>query len=146
MKFLDLPIEVILKIADHNEDRSLHRTLIRSLKSYKEYLASEVWEQTKARYFSSDKPKKCLACDNPKFQLHHLSYARIGEELLGDLVSLCGDCHSKVHSRLKGCGTHLQHTHAVLREIFGWSIRETQRRFKAFRGEKGFLWLPKKIS
>ncbi len=40
----------------------------------------------------------CEACgDAPAAQVHHLTYERIGRELLFDLAAVCLECHKKAH-------------------------------------------------
>lgn len=41
-------------------------------------------------------PQVCV-CDETEIQLHHLTYERIGDELLTDLRPLCARCHALVH-------------------------------------------------
>lgn len=112
--------------------------------TYQEYLNSNYWKETKKRYRRSKLPKKCLGCGNKRFQLHHRSYVRIGNELPADLIPLCGDCHKKVHDFLKASKTELVCTHKVLRKIFGWSRKQTRKKFRPFStSKKGFGWIPK---
>lgn len=66
--------------------------------SYRRYLGSAHWREVKERYRASDRPQECYCCGDPdKVHLHHKTYARIGAELLDDLVPLCRRCHSLVH-------------------------------------------------
>lgn len=104
------------------------------MRSYREYLASEFWRSAKERYERSELPKRCIACDHEAYVLHHRSYARIGEEQPGDLIPLCRDCHARVHDYERSMGTKVQHAHKMLRDIFGWSREETERRFRPFGG------------
>ena len=66
---------------------------------YHAYITSPEWQKTRARYFASNMPKSCLGCgtrDGP-LDLHHRSYATLGNENLLDLVLLCRTCHENVH-------------------------------------------------
>jgi len=111
-------------------------------RNYYEYLSSHYWIEAKERFYKSKLPQRCLACGKPKFQLHHRSYARLGNELPRDLIPLCGSCHKKVHDYLKTHNTKLSATHKVLRKVFGWTKKETRNRFRCFRfTKKGFTWL-----
>jgi 5-methylcytosine-specific restriction endonuclease McrA len=60
---------------------------------YHKYLASREWallkEQVKQR--SKGKCERCKA--SPHDATHHLTYERIGNEKLEDLVGVCEDCH-----------------------------------------------------
>jgi len=95
-------------------------------RNYYEYLSSHYWIEAKERFYKSELPQRCLACGKPKFQLHHRSYARLGNELPRDLIPLCGSCHKKVHDYLKTHNTKLSATHKVLRKVFGWTKKETK--------------------
>lgn len=67
-------------------------------RSYRDYLHSPVWASVKDAYRASDRPQVCVYCDEPRVQIHHLTYERVGgDELLTDLVALCGSCHALVH-------------------------------------------------
>ena len=40
----------------------------------------------------------CEGCgDRPATQVHHLTYERLGREMLFDLVGLCRSCHESIH-------------------------------------------------
>lgn len=61
--------------------------------SYQDYLRSAHWAAVKKRYRQSDREQACIHCGDPAYELHHLSYARLGRELLDDLVPLCRTHH-----------------------------------------------------
>ena len=44
---------------------------------------------------------KCrhVGCDADAEQVHHLTYERVGYEILDDLVSTCAACHEREHRR-----------------------------------------------
>ncbi len=75
------------------------RLQLMGLNSYEEYLASEVWKQTRERYRVRRFRGYCESCGQSiaDFQLHHMSYARIPFETLRDFVALCGFCHRDIH-------------------------------------------------
>lgn len=65
---------------------------------YQEYLKSGEWKHLR------DKKLKqvdytCDGCGEQyrALEIHHLTYERIGYELLTDLVALCPICHKKTH-------------------------------------------------
>jgi len=70
--------------------------------NYYEYLRSDEWFMTRlmtlivARFC-------CEFCGHPAddrgmgLDVHHLSYDRLGDELPGDLIVLCRDCHTDAH-------------------------------------------------
>jgi hypothetical protein len=68
--------------------------------SLEEFQHSEEWQRTKRRYRRSDYPQRCLVCGARDFELHHRTYARLGEEELFDLVPLCPTHHHAIHELL----------------------------------------------
>jgi hypothetical protein len=65
--------------------------------SYREYLRSDHWAYFKAEFFR-ERESVCRRCgrDNVPLDLHHVSYARIGNEFLDDVQPLCRKCHDYV--------------------------------------------------
>ena len=44
----------------------------------------------------------CEGCGKAKAtEVHHLTYERLGKEMLFDLVAVCDECHRKIHPRGK---------------------------------------------
>jgi hypothetical protein len=71
--------------------------------SYREYLFSGHWAQTKARFRASKFCRnRCYCCESERRQIHihHRSYKRFGRERLGDFVELCDECHATIHEML----------------------------------------------
>ena len=68
--------------------------------SYDSYLKSPHWTRVKRRYRASKRPQRCF-CGDPHYQLHHISYERISNERLTDLVALCDRCHSMLHQLVR---------------------------------------------
>ena len=66
---------------------------------YQEYLKSGEWDLLRGLKLKSAK-YACEGCGESGLVLdiHHLTYERIGFELLTDLVVLCRECHEKVHN------------------------------------------------
>lgn len=65
---------------------------------YAAYMASHEWADVKRRYRASLRPQDCGLCGTDEdLQIHHLTYERVGEEELADLVALCQPCHSMLH-------------------------------------------------
>jgi len=99
---------------------TLSERLIRlGYSDYQSYLRSEHWSQKKRQYLSSNSPKYCLICGNSQYDLHHLTYERLGNELISDLFPLCRRCHRILHdyTKKKRCGlNNMQH---ILEEAFG---------------------------
>jgi len=100
---------------------------ILGFKSYRDYLKSYHWKKIKEKYRQSELPQYCLGCKSKIFQLHHRSYVRLGNELMGDLLPLCGTCHEKVHLYGKAFGVDLWAAHKALRKLFGWSRKQTRK-------------------
>lgn len=64
--------------------------------NYAAYLRSPHWVRFRASFRAADIPQTCI-CGDDDVQLHHLTYERVGAELLSDVVPLCATCHSLVH-------------------------------------------------
>ena len=66
---------------------------------YEEYLDSADWKKRRSAALARD-GGLCQACyEADASEVHHLTYERIFEEPLFDLVSVCEDCHKKLHRR-----------------------------------------------
>ena len=67
---------------------------------YHEYLSSGEWKYKKAQRLKLAN-FKCDGCNDPKgaMEVHHLTYERIGMELLTDLVVYCSECHRTAHGK-----------------------------------------------
>lgn len=70
---------------------------------YKGYMRSRDWERKRQQRLEID-GHACVMCGRPEdrcrngLQVHHITYARLGNEDVGkDLVSLCPGCHKKIH-------------------------------------------------
>lgn len=64
---------------------------------YDRYLASPAWGDRRARVMARDS-YLCQGClEHTATEVHHLTYARAGNELLFDLIALCADCHGRAH-------------------------------------------------
>ena len=66
--------------------------------AYDAYLASETWRNKRAEALRRDEGV-CQGCrTRPANQVHHLTYAHLGDELLFELISVCDDCHERIHA------------------------------------------------
>jgi hypothetical protein len=67
-------------------------------KAYKKYLKSAEWKQKRLLRLELA-GYQCENCHKRQAeQVHHLQYpARLGEESVDCLLSVCGDCHCKIH-------------------------------------------------
>jgi hypothetical protein len=80
---------------------------------YQSYLNSVHWRNFKKAYYNSNLFKsrihfgginsKCVCCQIPNkpLDIHHISYKRIGNERMFDVIPLCRDCHFLVHTKIK---------------------------------------------
>lgn len=65
---------------------------------YSSYLLSPKWKQLRQRVLQRDN-HLCQGCRRAAAtQVHHLTYVRVGDELLFDLVSVCDGCHDRAHA------------------------------------------------
>lgn len=67
--------------------------------TYSSYLATDEWKQKRKLILERDKYicQGCLTAEAE--EVHHLSYDDVPNELMFDLVSLCRNCHERVHRR-----------------------------------------------
>ena len=75
---------------------------------YRKYLQSDQWK-AKRRLVLEFMGYKCVKCRKQLTEstanIHHLSYERVRNETLDDLIPLCKECHKLEHSK-----THLLQT------------------------------------
>lgn len=68
-----------------------------SAKSYPEYIRSRQWKQRAAAMIARAN-FRCQRCGSPRaLNVHHLTYAHLGDEWAEDLIVLCNSCHKKEH-------------------------------------------------
>jgi len=61
------------------------------------YLSSETWANNRKLRLEHD-GFKCQICGSGKnLSVHHITYERLGDEDLSDLITVCADCHKKIH-------------------------------------------------
>lgn len=63
---------------------------------YLSYIHSPAWAHRRALYYRTH-PRRCAACGNPRVELHHLTYDRLGHEDPRDLIPLCDFHHRQAH-------------------------------------------------
>ena len=64
---------------------------------YAAYLDTTQWKQKRAAVLQRER-SICQGCgSNRACDVHHLTYAHVGKELLFELVALCRACHDVVH-------------------------------------------------
>jgi hypothetical protein len=66
---------------------------------YKTYLASREWavRRESVRKRANGKCERCLSAEMQS--VHHLTYERVGKELLTDLLGVCNPCHEFVSAK-----------------------------------------------
>lgn len=78
-------------------DQMSVQTLARR-EAYQRYLQSSEWGERRKLVLQRDR-NTCQGCHKARAdEVHHLSYAHVGRELLYELVSLCRQCHEVAHS------------------------------------------------
>ena len=66
---------------------------------YAEYLQSEAWATKRSKIMTRARGV-CEGCgERQATQVHHLTYARVFNEMLFDLVAVCDDCHDRCHTK-----------------------------------------------
>ena len=75
---------------------------------YGEYLKSPGWRKRRAVVLTLAQGK-CCDCGTQAFQVHHLTYDRIGNELLKDLFPKCRGCHEQDHQLRRDRMTHAEY-------------------------------------
>jgi len=66
---------------------------------YRKYLKTEAWQIIRNKALVRDLCL-CQECGSKKrLEVHHLTYKRVGKELLSDLKTLCRKCHLKQHNK-----------------------------------------------
>ena len=87
-------------------------------KSYEAYLASPHWKEFRVRYAKDENQRHyCLHCKDVNYILHHITYERLGEELITDVMSLCPKCHDRLHFRIKETHRWPETVAAVMRML-----------------------------
>lgn len=64
---------------------------------YSQYLLTPLWRNKRALVLNRA-GGMCEGClTNMATEVHHLTYDRVGEEMLFDLVAICKECHNQIH-------------------------------------------------
>lgn len=62
------------------------------------YMTTEQWKQLKLERLRIAQ-NKCESCGSShNLHLHHITYERLTQELISDLVILCEECHQRQHN------------------------------------------------
>jgi len=66
---------------------------------YNGYLKSQAWFEKKEAVHKRAE-YTCEICKTAtSFQVHHLTYERVGNENMEDLIAVCASCHEELHNR-----------------------------------------------
>ncbi len=73
---------------------------------YADYIRSALWRNNPARLAElAASGGRCRTCNRAaaevELQVHHRTYARLGAELVGDLTTLCVECHRVITDLLR---------------------------------------------
>lgn len=95
---------------------------------YERYIGSERWAMRREAFFSTHE-RVCAACGTrDEIQVHHRTYARMGQELDGDLVALCQAHHSFVHQHHRYIGGDLAEATSRALQLLRSRAADTSRR------------------
>ena len=65
--------------------------------NYDDYMKSVEWDEKRSLRFRMD-GFRCFQCGSAKnLQCHHITYERLGNERMSDLITLCSECHKRLH-------------------------------------------------
>ena len=66
---------------------------------YESYIHSASWRKRRQRALRLGHYRCALCGSTQSLQVHHLTYAHLGNELDSELMVLCTSCHHKVHAQ-----------------------------------------------
>ena len=72
---------------------------------YRDYLTTITWARKREAVLSRDDyvcQAQMVGCTDRASQAHHLTYDRIFDEPLFDLVAVCRNCHERLHANQEG--------------------------------------------
>jgi len=101
-----------------------------TMRNQGEYLQSKHWRDFTRRWKKSHLPHACLGCLSNKIELHHVTYVRLGNENLNDVVPLCPTCRGKLKTGEPPGG--LTGFRQQLTEILGVTAHEASARIRPF--------------
>lgn len=80
-------------------DKEMHPTREQWWEAYRQYLTTPIWREKRRRVIQRA-GGICEGCGSARAtQVHHLTYKRVGREMLFDLVAICEDCHHSLHEK-----------------------------------------------
>lgn len=111
---------------DHKQKNYWKRCHELGFETYEDYLASPHWADFGDRYRRAHGDPGCLVCQKRPVQLHHVSYQRLGQERLEDVVPLCRFHHEEVHQLLRQRRWTVTLTHRVVGILKGRLLQKQQ--------------------
>lgn len=98
------------KLEDSLFEHSLRKTDWIPYEEYRDYLKSDKWKFIRSIRFNLD-DGLCQHCgiklNDTEAHCHHLTYDRLGDEDISDVVTLCRSCHDAVHAKDKSNQTEM---------------------------------------
>jgi hypothetical protein len=86
---------------------------------YDRYLASADWQSVRQRVFNRAHGT-CEGClETRATEVHHQTYAHVGDELLFELVAICRPCHERLHPNSSTGYSELLESHLQDVYIYG---------------------------
>ena len=84
----------------HEESKRQIAEVHKRRKNYYEYMHSEEWRQKRLKVLKRD-GFRCQMCGTAKnLRVHHINYEHLGTDAeLDDLITLCDECHRKIHEQ-----------------------------------------------
>jgi len=75
--------------------------------TYAEYIASSAWGARREQRLEKD-ARRCQGCGSEDgLHVHHRTYARLGNELPEDIITVCEICHGFIHREQERTGRPL---------------------------------------
>jgi hypothetical protein len=111
---------------------------------YPEYLESDHWRWIRAKIRRRARGW-CERCKvNKRDDIHHLTYERVGYELLTDLIGICSYCHEYLHGKRVVDPAATVFTPEEIRLIreYAWEIEEQNWAFLEKGCERRNDWAP----
>jgi hypothetical protein len=91
----------IRKLQKENRDNFFKNVLGIEFESFQQaypvYLASPFWQAKRQVVLKRDNFICRFCLQAPATAVHHISYSNLGNESDNELISVCNDCHNKIH-------------------------------------------------
>ena len=106
-------------------------------KRYEAYIASKEWAAKRREYWQQyGRTCKVVDCGSTSdLEVHHHTYARLGDELLTDLVGVCRAHHEEIHAQHTALDRQVSLT-IVTERVTGLHLRSATRAKKARKSAK----------